>query len=345
MKNNNFTIIHIAAAFMVLMGHQFVLLGSAPLTLMGMDLHGLGVRVLFMVSGFLVSASYMRSKNPAHFLWKRLSRLYPPLIVCLALTIIVFSFISNSPEYYWHSAKKYFIYNITMRPIFDLAGVFSENPYPSAVNGSLWTLPIEIAWYFALIPVLGLFKILKRYSDVVSRIFLVVLLCIMTAFDFWITRNPEGINLLYWNTDWKYGVILGIYFMIGVTFQMMNLKKLCNMQIAVIVILVYTCLAPDIKYILTPYVVSYVVLSFALVENPLFAKYIKKDICYGLYLYAFPVQQLLIYEIYVRNNTYVSPFMMGLISAVIVLVIAVAEFYLIEEKIWLNRLKAKLNNR
>jgi len=82
-KHNNITFVHMAFALFVILGHEYVLLGSTPPILFGVSVHRLGVKGLFFISGLLVSGSYQRQGNRRKFWAKRLWRLYPPLIVCL----------------------------------------------------------------------------------------------------------------------------------------------------------------------------------------------------------------------------------------------------------------------
>ena len=345
MKKNNFTIIHIIAAYMVLVGHQFILMGQGPLVLFGIDLHGLGVRVLFLVSGYLVSASYLRSKNPFHFWWKRISRLYPPLAVCLIVTVLVMRLVTESPEYYWQSAVQYILHNVEMRPKFDLAGVFVSNPYQYAVNGSLWTLPLEIACYFLLVPFLEIYKLIKKKSVVCSAAYMVLPVFAVSCFDFWKIKYGNGVSVVLWGTEWLNMSYLGTYFLFGVAVSILDLKKFCNMQVSVLLVVLYSCMTPDVKYFITPYVVSYAVLSFALVENPMFDKCIKKDICYGIYLYAFPVQQILIYIISVKHGIQVSPFILCLPAIVLTTAFAVLNSLIIEDTGWIKALISLKNGK
>ncbi|WP_244818333.1 hypothetical protein [Caballeronia sp. Lep1P3] len=47
-----------------------------------------------------------------------------------------------------------------MRSSFDLPGVFEALPFPRAVNGSLWSVPLEVHWYLILLAmaVVGLMR-------------------------------------------------------------------------------------------------------------------------------------------------------------------------------------------
>lgn len=340
-KDNNFTFIHIIAALMVIIGHQFTLMGLSTPIIFGTDINGLGVRVLFLVSGYLVSASYIRCKSPIKYLFKRISRLYPPLFLCLLITIIVMRIITIEPKYYWESALVYFLHNIEMRPKFDLAGVFTGN-ISYAVNGSLWTLPIELGCYIALIPIFELAKLFKKNKDKVTGTIILLMLVALSLIDTYRTMGLNGeASCIIWDTNWLLAANLGIWFMIGVLFQIMNLKAYCNMQIALLLIVIHACLPTIIGNILLPYVLGYGALSFGLANNPIFKNTFKRDICYGMYLYAFPVQQLLLAIMPQRINKNV--YVMLLFSIVITVLIAEITYYIVE--VAFVRLCAKLVKR
>lgn len=330
-KNNNFTMIHIAAALFVIIGHQYILLGMAPPSVLGgVQLHGLGVRILFLVSGYLVSLSYIRNQNRISYLWKRVSRLYPSLCVCLLITVLLCRIITENSEYYWQTALKYFLYNIEMRPKFDLAGVFTENIYPYAVNGSLWTLPIELACYIFLILIVDIFNLIKKRNQGIAVFFLVLLLITFSFMDTYRELKCSSNLAVVWGTNWLNAISLFIWFMLGIIYNLLNLKKYCNLQIALLVTFIYICVSEPLHTFFLPYVASYTVMSFALEEKPLFAKTIKRDICYGLYLYAFPIQQLLIYILYVRYGIKCSVYMYIIIAVAFTWGLAELSYKLIE---------------
>src|SRR5690606_11509196 len=99
------------------------------------------------------------------FLMRRGLRLFPALIVLLALTVLVLgAMLTTLPlkEYATNgSTVRYFLYNAVLYPVYGLPGVFPDNPYPNAVNGSLWSLPVEVSMYL-LLPVLATIAALAR---------------------------------------------------------------------------------------------------------------------------------------------------------------------------------------
>lgn len=324
--------IHILAAVMIMAGHEFDLLASAPPIILGTDIHGLGVRILFLVSGYLVCSSYLRTKNPLKFLWKRISRLYPPLIVCLVVTILFMRMLTTKPDAYWQSAWLYFWHNLKMSPKFDLTGVFVDNPYPISVNGSLWTLPLELLCYVSLIPVLEILKALKKVSSKVTALLASVCLFILLAADTWRTLHPIENPCYFWSVDWPHFLPLSTWFFTGVLFYFLDLKQFCNLQAAVVLSLIYLCVPSACRYFIAPLLVGYLVLSFALSDSPLFCSFFKHDICYGLYLYAFPVQQTVIF-LALKYNMGLNVYCLLLISILITFVLAEISYFVVEQKL------------
>lgn len=161
-RHNNFDALRIAAALMVLFGHAYVLTGREALEpairLTGRSFGEIGVSIFFVISGFLVSASWRRTPQPRAFLAARLLRILPGLAVAVTLTALVLGPLVSSlpPGRYFAQAQTwlYPIRNILLYPVtYALPGVFEATPYPNVVNGSLWTLRLEFSLY-AAVPVL-----------------------------------------------------------------------------------------------------------------------------------------------------------------------------------------------
>lgn len=116
---------------------------------------GIGVKCFFVISGFLVIRSERRSSNTRAFLWKRGLRIYPGLWVCLLVTGLLFPAISvfvmkmGAPD--WGDALSYVWRNaLQPRQQAGIEGMLPQIYYPGDLNGSLWTLPYEIGCYAVL---------------------------------------------------------------------------------------------------------------------------------------------------------------------------------------------------
>ena len=125
----------------------------------------IGVLMFFGISGYLITRSWVHAPHIPSFVVKRALRIYPAYIVVLLVTTFIVgplvSTLSTSDYFSSSLVSHYVLGNASMRSItYDLPGVFAHNPYPHAVNGSIWTLPYEVRAYVivALLGVCGLLK-------------------------------------------------------------------------------------------------------------------------------------------------------------------------------------------
>jgi peptidoglycan/LPS O-acetylase OafA/YrhL len=161
------------AAALVIYGHGRALGGTAgPLDLFvwlgwGTYSGSIAVDLFFVTSGFLVTGSYLRRRDPLRFLWARTLRIAPALYACVVLSAMVLgAACTHLPlgEYLVaRGTRRYVLDNLQVgwRVAYTLPGVFGDNPFPDAVNGSIWTLMLEVRLYVGL-AVLGALGLLRR---------------------------------------------------------------------------------------------------------------------------------------------------------------------------------------
>ena len=103
----------------------------------------------------MVAQSFDRSRSIVDFIVARVLRIFPALIVCvLAVAFVLGPFVSalpaseyfKSPELYSYAAKTLTLATGSA----PLPGVFETNAYANYVNSSLWTLKYEVACYLVL---------------------------------------------------------------------------------------------------------------------------------------------------------------------------------------------------
>jgi len=151
---DGFGILRILAALMVIFSHTFPLSGlPEPVWRTGsveISFGSAGVDIFFVISGYLVFASWLRDPIPSRFAARRVARIWPGLVVMLLLTTLLMGPLVStlSPVRFLTDARTgpYLLGSIFLMPVWNLPGVFQANPYPT-VNGSLWTLPIEVSAY------------------------------------------------------------------------------------------------------------------------------------------------------------------------------------------------------
>ncbi len=153
---NGFTALRLLCAFGVLVTHSYGLLGdrAEPLyRISGLVAFGsVGVDGFFAISGFLVCSSLLRNPSAAIYLRNRLLRLVPALaVLVLALVLVLGPLATSAPDYWRDPATWRFLGTVTIYGVQQhLPGVFTDNPTP-LVDGSLWTLPMELTCYLLLL--------------------------------------------------------------------------------------------------------------------------------------------------------------------------------------------------
>lgn len=155
--------VRLVAALAVLISHAWPLaLGRGmpePLAgLLGSKLGGLAVLVFFFLSGVLISQSAhnaMKKNRKLLFVESRVRRIYPGLLVALVITVLIAIATGATPTV--PEAVLYVVRALSLVSLeHNLTGAFSNNPYPDAVNGPLWTLFYEVLCYALIAGVIWL---------------------------------------------------------------------------------------------------------------------------------------------------------------------------------------------
>ena len=154
-RNNNLNIIRFLSAIFVLYYHSFPLTNSGvdhldQLTNGQIDFGGLTVSIFFFYGGFLICKSIIRINDGKQFFKNRLCRIMPGLALVVFVSVFVIGpvFTHNSIIEYFYDYRTYkYLLNSVFVLVHQLPGVFEDNVYNDTVNGSLWTLPVEVLCY------------------------------------------------------------------------------------------------------------------------------------------------------------------------------------------------------
>ena len=297
---NNFDLLRILFAWFVIVSHSYVLNGDGatdPLFEMTQQtflFSFIGVKGFFIISGYLIFKSMVVSTSIFEYLVKRVLRIFPALAVVLLVTLAAVYFIypNNMPPFFSNKeVYAYFLGNIILfKPHFFISGIFAGLP-SSAINGSLWT--IEYEFFFYLFILLFFYfrsnkKILKALLVIVVALFLMVRL----AFYDWTVQTHFFIPL-------EPLFDLGTYFLMGsllscFDFDTMPAKNaLAAVLSLVLVASVYFKIGHTVVYFTLPFLVIYVGKQTSKLAS--WVHTTMGDPSYGIYLYAFPLQQLIIY--------------------------------------------------
>jgi peptidoglycan/LPS O-acetylase OafA/YrhL len=218
-NRNNLNVVRLGAAILVLYGHSFIFLGLPnPLFLSWLPLGVLGVYIFFTISGYLITESWDRDPNLLRFIARRMLRIFPGLIVCVFLSILVLG-----PVFTTLPLKKYlesqytwgYLKNIGLYITYYLPGLFETNRVPNAVNGSLWSLPVEFLMYI-FIAILGCLHVNRWAIAILGLISGIITL-------FWAQQTSQMI--IVYATDLRQVFICGTYFLVGALFYKFDLKR------------------------------------------------------------------------------------------------------------------------
>lgn len=321
-RKNNFDIIRFIAASLVIFSHAYPLTGNNGAEPFGlicngqMSFGGLAVKVFFVISGFLITQSFDRSKNVLQYAKARILRIFPALIVVVLLSVFILGPIFttlNVKNYFFHPQTIVYFKTITLYWMqYELPGVFQTNAN-HAVNGSLWTLWFEFFFYI-VIAVLGVTKLLNKKIVILGFIAATVL--------FHMGRGNFYTDLFR-------------YFSAGMLVYLFRKNIIHNGWIALLsfIIIALTIKTNYFNYTL-PVFGTYIIFYLAFHEKLKFYNFGKHgDFSYGIYIYAFPVQQMVVY----LSHNHVTSFVDFLIAFPITLLFAVASWHLIEK----NALKLK----
>ena len=297
-RSNNFNLIRLVAAILVIWSHSYALLpngmASDPLVkIVGFGWAGIAVNTFFFVSGFLIVASFLHRRNVLIFLQARFFRIFPGLFVAVCFCAFVvgplFSKLSLLQYLQEFKVWKFWYSNLGLyeRAPF-LPGVFLENK-SRAVNGSLWTLSYEVTMYL-MVACAGVLGLLSGRRGIALLIFL------YAAYYIFALSHPEVMGEYLGKSYTKY-LRLSLYFVIGAIFYLCRDRIVLNLgyMVALWILCALAYGGPLFKFVFA-FSLSYSVAWLAFVPGGAILAFNRyKDISYGVYIYAFPVQQCIIH--------------------------------------------------
>ncbi len=295
-ESNSFGVVRLAMALAVLVSHSYLLARgtSAAEPLHSLTGHSLGehaVQVFFFLSGILVAQSFDRSRSMLDFVAGRVLRIFPGLIVCVLLTALVLG-----PLVSMFEPAQYFTDTGVLRYIArtlslstgsaPLPGVFEGHPLPSIVNMSLWTLKYEVLCYagLALAGLLGLFS--PRWRKVPAALLTVFLVLVFI-------EQPKAIETYTSIDNIRY---FALFFGMGtLAYLVRDWLPIHGGGVVPLFAVFVFALGTRFGELATALFLGYATLWVATPTfGPLRGLTNRYDLSYGAYIYACPIQQLLI---------------------------------------------------
>ncbi len=301
-RDNNFNLIRFIAASMVLVTHSFALVTGSPESeplrdTLGMTLGSIAVDIFFVTSGFLITSSFVSRNNLLAFAWARMLRIYPALIVALLIsTFIIGLLFTNNPKLDYLTniqTYKYFIRNSLLFFGIEhtLPGVFADAPYKNAVNGSLWTLPYEVKMYTLLALFLCFLTFAGKHLKLISNsrgIFFIAFASVVVHMAINFAPQLELFNEKFIRLFSMFFFGAAVYLWAG---KIKLSHKLFTLGAIALAIATLDKSAFFIVYCVSlPYLLFYI----AYVPGGPVRQFNRLgDFSYGMYIYAFPIQQMI----------------------------------------------------
>lgn len=288
-NNNSLNALRLMMAVLVIVAHSWWLTGLGPgPAVAGGQLGSWAVVVFFGISGYLITRSRLTA-TPARFFLARFLRIMPGLAACLLVVAFIFAPLSAAlgrRTYDAGAAAEYVVRHISLigtqlgeTPIGDtLSGVTGADRW----NSPLWTLFWEVFCYL----IVGLLAFTKRelFRAAVVLLFVASTVCLVlqvfahgSSGDVWtpilapMTTFLAG-SLLFLFRDHVSAGHAAVWMALGtlaVSFMAGNFIAFCHLPLA------------------------YLIIRFG--ASPVLHRVGSKfDISYGMYIYGWPVQQLLV---------------------------------------------------
>lgn len=293
-RTNNFDFVRLLAAMSVMFSHQFALHQlPEPLVLQYQTLGGYAVMVFFAISGYLITASWQADPNLYRFAARRLLRIWPGMICTVLLcglvlgplvTEIPLATYFSDPVTHRFFGTAFFI----VSPF--LPGVFPHSPVAFIPNGVLWTIPIELRCY-GYLAILGMLGVV-RYRW--------LLLALLAGTSLWYYGIHGAEAVFQANHTHIFEVEYATFFFSGSCLYLFRDAWMSHGRklVASLIVIAAGMLAYAMGHLLVAafIVTPFLVLAIGTESFPVLHRFGRfGDLSYGVYIYAFPVQQTVIW--------------------------------------------------
>jgi peptidoglycan/LPS O-acetylase OafA/YrhL len=323
-RANNFDFLRLFFAFLVIFAHSYAIatggLSGEPVvrfTRGQVNAGTVAVDSFFIISGFLITASFERSRSLVSYFKKRIFRIYPGFIVVMlieAVCVLPLSggvFLKKSGG---GALLDFALQTATLRE-FHYVHAFANNVYPQTINGSIWTVLYEFLCYIGL-ALLGMCGLLRA-----NRILLGILLALMPV-SLWFAISG-------WTVTGHHLARFVPLFLAGVVFYRFrdHIQLRTLWMVGALLLLAAASQVPPAWTAVFPFAGAYLIFWVAFhpaIHLHAVGKY--GDFSYGTYLYAFPIQQLIMHYI----GRPISPLLLFAMAGSVTLCVAVCSWYGVE---------------
>ena len=294
---NNLDFCRFFLAILVIFSHSFSLVDGnnlrepiGNLTYGQLNGGNFAVDSFFAISGFLIAHSWIRSRSSISFLKKRILRIYPGYVAATLIGIFIVAPLSSERFELTKNNLLSLPYNlILLRPI-PVPGVFPANPYAGSINGALWSIQYEFFCYLGLI-IMGSLGLLTRFK----RWTIFILFAVIIAAAIYLSGLDRGdFSAIKGASNWCRVLP---YFLMGIAFYLYRerIRFLTPGIMSATAALTVASFFPPLGRLVFPFTITYLLYWFAFHPRLKFHDWARHgDFSYGIYLYGWPIQQLII---------------------------------------------------
>lgn len=274
---NNFNLLRLGAALIVLVSHlgAYNLLPGQWHMYIYKSLPG--VPIFFLISGFLISGSWLNKPHWHSYARARVLRIYPAFVAATAVLCAALLLAGYTPTLGWVLGQLS-IFGVQATP--DALKGFAA-PLSGMPNAALWTIPVEVAFYL-LLPVM----LYKRSSLLIGAFMLASLLYFMV--------HPTSHQLA--GTLWMFciGILVRLEWTRLESWFAGKFGGWLLLHAAAVLLLPHAhLLPPNAVLLVLTLTLAGLVFAAAFTAPRLSGKLIgSTDISYGVYLYQFPLIHL-----------------------------------------------------
>lgn len=292
----------------------------------------MGVDGFFAISGFLITASWLSNPRVRDYFAARALRILPGFYVCLIITAFVLAPIGVAMQ--GGSAIKliasgaplqFLLENSAVAMVkFDIGGTPQGVPVAGNWNGSLWSLIWEMMCYLIVagIGVIGLAN--RRWVSPAIFVLALIGASLLPPLT-----SPEEM------THQQSNVLVALMFLACRTAIMFasgailyqwrdKIPARWSLVAVSLVIVAAASLLPDYRMVAAIPLAYAIIVSGTLIHNKRLR--LRTDLSYGVYIYAFPIQQLLV----IGGLMWLNPFAFFVVATIATLPLAAASWFLVE---------------
>jgi peptidoglycan/LPS O-acetylase OafA/YrhL len=332
--DNNFNFLRVLLSTLVLLSHSSELIdGDRRREILTNIFHTisfgeLAVDGFFLLSGYLIVQSWQRKPRFLDFMKKRILRIYPGFIVASLFCLFIEAPLGRQPIDFFATVNVSDTIEDLSR-IFWLnapiaVNIFPDSYYPT-LNGAMWTILHEFRCY-VLVAVLGAIGALKK--ERIWLIFSMIVLAISIIPAAAITASIPRLPLILVEHSLDLMRLL-TFFCVGGCFYLLRERISYNQKLIPIfmLIIIASLFNSILLKLILPIFGGYVLLWVAFFKLPILNFFkTASDLSYGVYLYGWPVQKLLLW--YVPS---LSPWLLFIMSAIVSVGCGLLSWHLVEK--------------